>query len=325
VTAEFPQPDPRRVNEVIDAMETAGRGVPSFRRAHARGLGFRGRFVAAPEAAELTSAEHLQGGPIETVVRFSNGAVSPYTPDRKSAKAGNALGMAVRFELPSGGITTSAALSLKVFAANTPESFLDLVEANAAALPGGLPNPLKVAAFVARHPNGFKGVVDAATLKPALSFATTRFNGMHAFYAVAASGARQAFRFRWMPVTGIATMAPEHDALMPPQYLMSELRLRVEREPVEWDLVFQLAEPGDPTDDVTKLWPEDRPLVPVGRLTVDRLHEDQELVEGYVFDPLNLPPGIEPSADPLLHFRSQAYTESHRRRTSERPPRITPG
>ena len=61
-----------------------------------------------------------------------------------------------------------------------------------------------------------------------------------------------AFRFRWMPVAGIATMAREHDALIPPQYLMSELELRVEREPVAWDLVFQLGEPGDPTDDVTQ-------------------------------------------------------------------------
>jgi catalase len=325
VTIEFPQPDPQRVNEVLDAMEDRGRGVPSFRRAHARGLGFRGRFVATPEAARLTMAEHLQGDPVETVVRFSNGAVSPYTPDRKSAKVGNALGMAVRFELPSGGVTTSGALSLNVFAAGTPDEFADLIDANAAALPGGLPNPLRVAAFVAKHPNGFKGVVDAATLKPTLSFATTRFNGMHAFYAVDADGARRAFRFRWMPVAGVATMAPEHDALIPPQYLMSELQLRVERGPVEWDLVFQLAEPGDPTDDVTKVWPEDRPLVTMGRLTVDGLHEDQELVEGYVFDPLNLPPGIEPSDDPLLHFRSSAYSESHRRRTSERRPRITPG
>jgi catalase len=323
---QIPTPEPpHRVNEVLDAMEDAGRSVPSFRRAHARGIAFRGRFVATPEAAELTTAEHLRGEPIDAVVRFSNGAVSPYTPDRKSAKNGNALGMAVRYELPSGGFTTAAALSLKVFAAATPDGFQDLIEAQRPVLPGGLPNPLKLAAFLARHPDGFKGVVDAATLKPTLSFATTRFNGLHAFYAIDAGGARRAFRFRWMPVAGIATMAPEHDALMPPQYLMSELRLRVERAPVAWDLVFQLSEPGDPTDDVTKLWPETRPLVPVGRLTVDRLHEDQELVEGFVFDPLNLPPGLEPSADPLLHFRSQAYTESHRRRASERRPRITPG
>ncbi len=315
---------PQRVKSVIDVMEDVGGGVPGFRRAHARGVAFRGRFEATPEAAALTTAEHLQGDPIETVVRLSNGGVSPYMADRKSAKIGNGLGMAVRFELPSGGYTTSGALSLEKFAASTPDGFKALIEAQRP-LPGGLPNPLRLAALIAGHPNAFQGVVTAATLKPTLSFATTRFNGLHAFFAIDARGARQAFRFRWLPVAGIATMAPEHDAMLPPQYLVSELRRRVERGPVAWDLVFQLGAPGDPTDDVTKLWPEDRPLVVAGRLTVDRPHEDQALVEGYVFDPLNVPPGIEPSADPLLHFRSHAYTESHRRRSSETRPEITPG
>jgi catalase len=316
---------PHRVKRVLDAMENRGGGVPGFRRAHARGVSFRGRFEATPEAAALTTAEHLQGASIETVVRFSNGGVSPYMPDRKSARIGNTLGLAVRFELPSGGYSASAALSLKAFAARTPDDFLALIEAQRPALPGGLPNPLRLAAFLARHPQALRGVLSAATLKPTLSFATTRFNGMHAFYAVDARAARRAFRFRWMPLAGIATMAREDDAVLPPQYLISELALRVEREPVAWDLVFQLGETGDPTDDVTKLWPEDRPLVAAGRLTVDRLHEDQDLVDDYVFDPVNVPPGIEPSADPLLHFRSHAYTESHRRRAGETRPAIKPG
>lgn len=97
---------PHRVNNVLGAMEQCLGGVPGFRRGHARGIGFRGRFEATPEAAGLTTAEHLQGGTIETVVRFSNGSASPYTPDRGSAKAGNPIGMAVRFELPSGGTST---------------------------------------------------------------------------------------------------------------------------------------------------------------------------------------------------------------------------
>jgi catalase len=316
---------PHRVNNVLGAMEQCLGGVPGFRRGHARGVGFRGRFEASPEAAALTTAEHLQGAPIETVVRLSNGSASPYTPDRGSAKGGNPIGMAVRFDLPSGGSSTWNALSLEAFAARTPDDFLALTEATQPALPGGTPNPLRLAGYVATHPHGFKGVKNAATLPPAQSFATTRFNGMHAYFAIDARGARRAFRFRLMPLFGIATMAPEDHAVLPPQYLVNEMRLRVERAPVAWDLVFQLAQPGDPTDDITKLWPEDRPLVVVGRLIVDRLHEDQELVDGYVFDPLDVPPGIEPSDDPMLHFRSHAYAESHRRRAGETKPAIKPG
>ena len=96
------------------------------------------------------------------------------------------------------------------------------------------------------------------------------------------------------------------------------------RAPVAWRLVFQLAGPDDPTDDLRRLWPESRPLVDAGQLVIDREHEDPALVDTWVFDPTRMPPGIELSDDPLLHFRSEAYAESHRRRTSEERPAIVP-
>jgi catalase len=324
------QPDPAelggpvRAKNVIGAMEQCMNGVPGFRRGHARGIAFRGRFTATPEAAVLTTAEHMQGDPVDTVVRLSNGGASPYLADRQNAKTGNPLGIGVRFELTSGATSTWTALSLTAFPPRTPDDFLAMVEAQRAVLPGATPNPLRIAAFLARRPYALAGIKDAATLKPTKSWATTRFNGMHAYWLVDADGARQAFRFRWLPLAGSVPFDPADDAALPPQYLVSEIRERIEHGPVAWDLVFQLADRGDPTADMTKLWPEDRRLVTAGRLTIDRLHEDPELVEGYVFDPLNVPPGIEPSDDPVLHFRSEAYAESHRRRTSESKPTITP-
>lgn len=85
-----------------------------------------------------------------------------------------------------------------------------------------------------------------------------------------------------------------------------------------------MAERDDPTDDMTKHWPEDRPLLTAGRLVIDRLHEDPEILDDLVFDPTKVPPGIELSDDPVLHFRSESYTESHRRRSGEAKPRIRP-
>ncbi len=314
-----------RAKNVIGAMEQCMNGVPGFRRGHARGIAFRGRFTATHEAAALTIAEHLQGEEIETVVRLSNGGASPYLADRQNARTGNPLGMGVRFELPSGDASTWTALSLSAFPPRTPDDFLAMVEAQRAVPPLGTPNPLKIAAFLARRPFAFPGIKNAATLKPTKSFATTRFNGMHAYWLVDAGGARRAFRFRWLPVAGEATFDPADDAVMPPQYLINEIRERIARGPIAWELVFQLADAGDRTHDMTHAWPEDRRLVTAGRLTIDRLHEDPAVVDGYVFDPLDVPPGIEPSDDPVLHFRSQAYAESFRRRTSEARPTITPG
>lgn len=323
-------PDPRelggpdRVVAVLAAMEKHMNNVPGFRRGHARGIAFRGRFVATPEAAALSTAEMLQGGPIGVVVRLSNGGSSPYLADRISAKRGNTLGMGVRFELPSGDHSTWTALSVTDFAARDADDFLALVSAQRPELPGAQPNPLRFIAFAVSNPHCVRGVKAAATLVPPESFATTRFNGLHAYHLVDGDGRRRAFRFRWMPVAGVSSMDPADDVVLPPQYLVSEISQRVEQGPVAWRLVFQLAADGDPVDDLTKQWPESREQVVAGELVVDRLHEDPELVDGMIFDPTRMPPGIELSDDPVLHFRSEAYAESHRRRLSETKPAIQP-
>jgi len=313
-----------RVQRLMSAMESNLGTVPGFRRAHARGIGMRGQFTATPQAAGLTTAEHMQGQTHDAVVRLSNGAAGPYTEDRSSHKKGTVLGFAARIALPSGGVAGYGSLNVDTFPASKPDDFIGLTSARRKGLPTGLPNPTRFVCFLATHPRilpGVKAIVDA---KATESFATARFNGLHAFFAVDAEGRRQAFRYRWVPVQSGAGLTAQDDRLLPPQYLISEIRQRVERGPVAWDLVFQLAEPGDPVDDLTKRWPQERRLVTVGRLVVDRVHEDQDHVDGLVFDPTSVPPGIELSDDPVLHFRSKSYTESHRRRTSETKPAIKP-
>jgi catalase len=127
-----------------------------------------------------------------------------------------------------------------------------------------------------------------------------------------------------MPVAGIEDFDPADDVKLPPQYVIDEIRRRVAAGPVAWRLVFQLARDGDDIDNLTKVWPESRPLVDAGELVIDRLHDDQDLVEEMIFDPTRVPPGIECSNDPLLHFRSETYPESHRRRLAESKPEIKP-
>jgi catalase len=50
---------------------------------------------------------------------------------------------------------------------------------------------------------------------------------------------------------------------------------------------------------------------------LDRVHEDQKAVEGMVFDPANVPAGIELSDDPILRFRPLVYGVSFDRRSKE--------
>jgi len=99
----------------MDVLKKYAGVVPGFRRALARGIGFRGQFTATADAAALITAEHFQGDAIPVVVRLSNGSGNPYQNDRASTKNGSVLGLAVRFGLPSGGVAAWASLSVKAF------------------------------------------------------------------------------------------------------------------------------------------------------------------------------------------------------------------
>lgn len=309
---------PERVQRAVDAMERYGGTVPGFRRAHGRGVVCRGHFTATPEVAALTTAEHMQGDRIETVVRLSNSSSSPYAPDRKTV-----LGLGVRFELPSGGHAAWAALTIDRAPFRVPEDFIDLQRATRAGR-NGKPHPLRLAAHIATHIKSLPGMLAALRHPSSQSFAHGLFNGLNAYFLVDEAGRRLPFRYRWIPAEGGTALTKGQDRTYPPQYLVSELKNRLARAPVSWTLLFQMAQPGDATDDVTEVWPSERRQITAGRMVIERPHEDQELADDLVFDPTNVPPGIELSDDPILHFRSEAYTESHRRRAGESRPSIRP-
>jgi catalase len=308
------------VAAAMAAMEKYTGVVPGYRRAHAHGHGFLGHFEATGAVAALTVAEHLQGERVAVVVRLSNGAGSPYAADLQSARRGGTLGLGIEFALPSGGRATWGAPNLTAFPAATPQEFIAATGAQRRNARGRL-NPLRLLAFVARHRRTVPGL-RALIGHPAIrSFAAADFHGLHAYYLVDGHGRRQAFRYHWIAtMAGDRTVTAQEAAQWPPQFLVEEMRQRVAREPVRWELVFELARDGDPTHDQLLAWPASRPRIHAGTLTLTAEHPDQDLVEGMVFDPTNVPVGIECSDDPLLAFRSAVYSASHAARSREFKP-----
>lgn len=302
--------------EALAVIERVSGSQPGYRRAHARGIGARGTFTASMEAAALTSAEHFQGGPIPCVVRFSNASGNPCAPDRLGPKSGRVQGMALRFELPSGAKATWGAINIPVFPARTPGEFLELTEAQAAKA-GGKPSMLKLLGHIVRHLHILASVKAIKSLKPTPSYAGETFHGIHTYFLVDAKGDRKPFRYRWAPAQSAAPLSPAEAAALPELYLPDELRSRLGKGPLAWDLIAALAEPGDPLDDPSKVWPAGRREVTLGRLSLARIHEDQKAVEGMVFDPTGVVPGIGLSGDPILHYRARIYSESFSRRAGE--------
>ena len=124
-------------------------------------------------------------------------------------------------------------------------------------------------------------------------------------------------RTRWLPDAGEETLADEDAHQRDRDYLSADLRERLASGPSSFTLLARLAQPGDPLDDPTAAWPEEREAVAVGRLLVERAIDPAETPSDIrVFDPMRLCDGIEPSGDPILRFRPRAYDVSARGRWS---------
>jgi catalase len=300
-------------SRAVDAIERVSGTFPALRRVHSRGLCYEGTFTPSGEAAPLTSAAHLQKDPTPVIVRLSNSNTDPRTPD--GIRAGR--GMAVRFRLPDGSTTDLVSVNLPVFFAATPQMFVDLLSALEKDPATGATDPARVQAFVAANPQAGPGLQEASRMPIPVSYGTARYWAIHAFTWVNAAGESRSVRYRWEPDAGAQALAEDEAAALGPRYLDEELAKRLADGPVGFTLRVQLGDETDPTDDPTAAWPQDRPEIAAGRLQITAPVADQEHWAAKVFDPTRVTAGIELSDDPVLAFRSQAYSVSYERRSAE--------
>lgn len=127
------------------------------------------------------------------------------------------------------------------------------------------------------------------------SYAQVTYHAEHAFRFTAANGTSRFGRYRFVPLAGEAFIAPDEGGKRAPSFLHDEL-----------------------DGDATALWPDDRPLVELGRLEITGISPTSAADERrLIFDPTNRTDGVDLSADPILLARSAAYSISYERRTKE--------
>jgi catalase len=120
----------------------------------------------------------------------------------------------------------------------------------------------------------------------------------------------------------IQASSPDDDSAHPASgnRLFDDLIAQIHEHPLQWRFVITLVQAGDPTADATLAWPEDRRHIDAGIVTVDQVSSEDDGACGDInFDPLVLPPGIDPSDDPLLSARSSVYARSFTLRAAEKP------
>lgn len=302
-------------DQVVGAIEGVFGVTPGERRNHIKGTCAAGEFVGTKEAAKLSVSPLFSGKPVPVVARFSLSGGNPKAPD--VAKSGR--GMALQFQLPKGQLHHITMLNTPMFGAANPQTFLDLMQALQPDPATGKPDPEKMKAFKASHPDNLAQAQYLATNNPPASYASSSYWGIHTFKFIDRKGKATLVRWQFVPQDGEKRLSDDELKTAGANFLESALIERAKQGPMRWDMMVSIGQPGDSETDPTILWPAERPRIKAGTLTIRSAQAQKGApCEPINFDPLVMAAGIQPTDDPVLRFRSPAYAVSFGKRLSER-------
>ncbi len=300
--------------QMIDAFEGTFGVHPGQRRNHIKGTCAAGEFVGTTDAAALSRSALFSGKTIPVVARFSLGGGSPEVPDAAPAPRG----MALEFHLPGGTLQHITMINAPIFAAASPASFRDAILAAKPDPKTGQPDPEKLKAYAATHPDAMALTELASHHTPTANYYQTTYFSVHTFKFIDAKGTEHLVRWRFLPRDGTKELTAAEMKTAPHDFLETNLIERTRKGPVVWDMIVYVGEPGDPQDNPTLAWPETRKHFRAGTLTITQATPQQKgmACEPINFDPLIMADGIGPTNDPILLFRSPAYAVSYGKRLS---------
>lgn len=305
---------PQRLSadKLVNTLQQGAGEKPGFRRNHAKGLCVIGEFEANGNATSLSTASLFAAGNTPVTGRFAIAGGNPNAPDF----AVPIRSMALAFTTPSGQQWRTGMNAMPFFPVSTPQGFYDQLVAAKPDPATGKPDPQKMQAFAAAHPEAKAFGAWVKQYVPSGSWAVDRYNSLNAFRLIDKSGQSHLVRWSmvpqqaWQPISALDKQDKD--------FLQQDLEKRLAQGALKWDLVFTLAQPGDASNDASQLWPADRQTVNAGTLVLNRAVPQQGgPCNNINYDPLILPDGIAASDDPLLNARSAAYAKSYNRRTQE--------
>ena len=312
-------------DRMMEAFQSDNGGHPGFGRNHAKGVCVSGWFESNGQAAALSKATLFKPGRVPVIGRFALAGGMPFQADMPNT----VRSMALRFLPPSGEEWRTGMNDIPVFVVNSARGFYEQLVAAAPDPATGKPDPAKMQAFLANHPETVRAFALIKERPVSSGFANDTFNGLDAFRFVSAAGTSVPVRWSTVPVQPFVAESAAQSAAGDKNYLFDDLGAEINRHPLQWRLMVTIGQPGDPTNDATLPWPADRPRIDAGMVTIDGISsEDGGNCTDVNYDPLVLPSGIEPSDDPLLSARSAAYARSFTLRANEakqKPPSaVTP-
>ena len=309
---------------VHETLETFVHSNIIERPVHAKGYGAFGYFQTVHSMAAYTQLCFLQspGQQVPVTVRFSLAVGNKGTPDTSR----NVRGLATKFYTEK-GVFDLLCNHLPVFSVRDPMRFPESINAFLPSPVNNLIDPERFWSFVARAPESTHFLVrlysDAGTVK---SFRNISGHSVNTYVWRNKQGVRTYVKYHWVPFAGVQYIDRHEAAKLTsenPDIAGKDLYDTLAAgKTVEYGLYVQLMNPlneatlpFDPLDD-TKVWDErEYPLLPVGRLVLNRNPDNyMEQVEKVAFSPSNLLEGAELSDDKMLQGRANIYWDSQRRR-----------
>lgn len=302
--------------------ETFIHGTIRERPLHVKGFGAFGYFETVNAMTAYTKLCFLQrpSQQVPVAVRFSLAASNRGTPDTSR----NVRGFSTKFYTEQ-GIFDLICNHLPVFTVRDPMRFVETVSAFNPSPVNNLMDPNRFWSFYANNPEATHFVLqlysDLGTVK---SFRHIPGYSVSTYVWKNEQGVRTYVKYNWVPLAGaqyIDSQEAVRLACENPDYAGKDLYDTIAQgKTVEYGLYVQLmnpqdeaALPFDPLDD-TKVWDMlQYPLLPVGRMVLNRNPDNyREQVEKLAFSPSNMLEGAEFSLDRVLQGRANIYTDSQR-------------
>ena len=175
-----------------DAFEQVDGVHPGFRRNHAKGVGVSGFFESNGNGVRLSKAVVFRPGRVPVIGRFSLSGGQPYAAD----KPDTVRGLGLEFSLPDGELWRTAMINLPVFPVSTPEAFYERLIASKPDPKTGKPDPAKMKAFLARHPETVQAMTVIKGQAVSSGFDNSTFHGLNAFRFINSAG--DSIPVRWL-------------------------------------------------------------------------------------------------------------------------------
>ncbi|MCL6516536.1 catalase [Alicyclobacillus sp.] len=291
---------------------------------HAKGAGAYGYFEVTHPVNRWTKAKFLSevGKRTPVFIRFSTVAGEKGSADAERDPRGNAI----KFYTEEGNYDL-VGNNTPVFFIRDPLKFPDFIHSQKRHPATGLRDPNMAWDFWSHSPEAMHQITILFSNRGTpRSYRHMHMYGSHTFMWYNDRGEAVWVKYHFKTDQGIQNFRREEAVRVAgedPDHATRDLYQAIERgEYPSWTLYVQIMPLEDAQTyrfdpfDVTKVWShKDYPLIPVGRLVLNRNPENYFAeVEQAAFSPANFVPGIGPSPDKMLQGRLFAYADAHRYR-----------